>query len=85
MSKIAERLDLAPDVLDGATIVNMYGNQSALIENYKSIIEYTPSVIKLQGKHVKLQIEGCNLEIERFTAEDCKVCGNIRIIHYMQM
>ena len=84
MKKISEKLDLPPDILEGATIVNVYGNQSALVENYKSIIEYSPDQIKLQGKHIKLLIEGKNLEIDRFTLEDCKIRGDIQMVHYIQ-
>ncbi|MCH5252168.1 MAG: YabP/YqfC family sporulation protein [Lachnospiraceae bacterium] len=84
MKKISEKFDLPPDILEGATIVNVYGNQSALVENYKSIIEYSPNQIKLQGRHVKLLIEGNNLEIDRFTLEDCKIRGDIQLVHYIQ-
>ncbi len=84
MKKISEKLDLPPDILEGATIVNVYGNRSALVENYKSIIEYSPDQIKLQGKHIKLLIEGKNLEIDRFTLEDCKIRGDIQMVHYIQ-
>lgn len=80
MKRISETLDLAPDILEGSTIVNMYGNQSALVENYKSIIEYSPSLVKLQGKHVKLLIEGIDLTIDRFTPDDCKIMGNIHSV-----
>ena len=37
---LSEKLDIPPDVTEGATIINVYGNQTALVENYKSIIEY---------------------------------------------
>ena len=84
MKKISEKLDLPPDILEGETIVNVYGNRSALVENYKSIIEYSPDQIKLQGKHIKLLIEGKNLEIDRFTLEDCKIRGDIQMVHYIQ-
>ncbi len=85
MGKLAERLNIPPDVAEGATIVNMYGNHSALVENYKSIIEYSNTLIKLQGKHVKLLIEGEKLEIDRFTREDCKIRGNIQMVQYIPM
>ena len=85
MKKIAEKLDIPLDVVTGATIVNVYGNQSAVIENYKSIIEYSPCQIKLQGKHVKLLIEGQELEIDRFNQEDCKIRGKIDSVQYIQI
>ncbi len=83
MKSISEKLDLPPDILEGATVVNVYGNQSARIENYKSIIEYSPRQIKLQGKHVKLLILGDLLEIDRFSQDDCEIRGNIEEVHYI--
>ncbi len=80
---LSEKLDIPPDVTEGATIVNVYGNRSALVENYKSIIEYSDTKIKLQGKHVKLLIEGSKLEIDRFTKEDCKIRGIIHQVQYI--
>lgn len=85
MKKITEMLDLMPDILEGATIINVYGNESALVENYQSIIEYSQNQIKLQGKHVKILIEGEELLIDRFTKEDCKICGRIEKVEYIPM
>ena len=82
---LSEKLDIPPDVTEGATIINVYGNQSALVENYKSIIEYSDTQIKLQGKHIKLLIEGSKLEIDRFTKEDCKIRGIIQVVQYIPM
>ena len=85
MKKISQSVNVPPDILEGATIVTMYGGQSALVENYKSIIEFTPSHIKLQGKHIRLLFEGMNLQIDHFTRDDCKICGNIQEVHYIPM
>lgn len=82
---LSEKLDIPPDVTEGATIINVYGNQTALVENYKSIIEYSDTQIKLQGKHIKLLIEGSKLEIDRFTKEDCKIRGLIQVVQYIPM
>ena len=68
------------DILDGATIVKTYGDEYAIIENYKSIIEYTEETIKLQGKHVKVMVCGNNLCIESFEPDECRVCGKINDI-----
>lgn len=43
-----QKIGLQPDILDGATIVKTYGDEYAIIENYKSIIEYTECSVKLQ-------------------------------------
>ena len=71
MNPISKKMGLQPDILDGATIVKTYGDEYAIIENYKSIIEYTEETIKLQGKHVKILVCGNDL---------CIVCGKINDI-----
>lgn len=85
MKKVSEMFDLTPDILEGAIIINVYGNESALVENYQSIIEYSQNQIKLQGKHIKLLIEGENLLIDRFTEDDCKIYGRIEEVKYIPM
>lgn len=85
MNKLTEVFDLTPDILEGATILHVYGNECALVENYQSIIEYSQNQVKLQGKHVKLLIEGEKLLIDRFTKDDCKICGRINKVEYIPM
>ena len=84
MGRISEKLELAPDILEGATVVNLYGKDMALVENYQSIIDYSPEQIKLQGKHVKLLIQGNHLKIDRFTLDDFKIYGDICLVEYIQ-
>lgn len=80
MDPVSKKLGLQPDILDGATIVKTYGDEYAIIENYKSIIEYTETVVKLQGKHVKVILCGSSLCIESFEPDECRVCGKINEI-----
>lgn len=85
MDSVTKKLGLQPDILDGATILKAYGDEYAVIENYKSIIEYEENVVKLQGKHVKVMIHGEHLYIESFEPEECRVCGKILEIHFVKM
>lgn len=80
MDPLSKKIGLQPDILDGATIVKTYGDEYAIIENYKSIIEYTGAVVKLQGKHVKVMICGDGLCIESFEPDECRVYGKINEI-----
>ncbi len=80
MNPVSKKIGLQPDILDGATIVKTYGDEYAIIENYKSIIEYTGAVVKLQGKHVKVMICGDELCIESFEPDECRVYGKINDI-----
>ena len=49
MNPISEKLGLQPDILEGATIVKMFGTEYAIIENYKSLIEYTECLVKVHA------------------------------------
>ncbi len=80
MNPVSKRIGLQPDILDGATIVKAYGDEYAVIENYKSIIEYTGTSVKLQGRHVKVIICGERLCIESFEPDECRVFGSIHDI-----
>jgi len=73
MGNLSEKLHLAPDILGNTTVVNLYGKEMALVENYQSIIDYTSEQIKLQGRHNKLIVRGTCLRIDRFTKEACKI------------
>ena len=81
MNPISEKLGLQPDILEGATIVKMFGTEYAIIENYKSLIEYTECLVKVQGKHMRVVIEGEKLGIESFQPDECRVCGKIEKIY----
>ena len=39
MGNLSEKLHLAPDILGNTTVVNLYGKEMALVENYQSIIK----------------------------------------------
>ena len=82
MNPISEKLGLQPDILEGATIVKMFGTEYAIIENYKSLIEYTECLVKVQGKHMRVVIEGEKLGIESFQPDECRVCGKIEKIYF---
>ena len=82
MDPISEKLGLQPDILDGATIVKMFGGEYAIIENYKSLIEYTDCVVKVQGKHIRVVVEGKALRIESFRGDECRICGQIEKISF---
>lgn len=85
MNKVTGMLDLMPDILEGATIVHVYGDENVLLENYRSIIEYSQNQIRVQGKNLKLCIFGEDLVIDRFTRDDCRIFGKIHKIEYIPM
>ena len=74
---ISGKLGITRDVLLGATIITMEGNQILYIENYKGIITYTDKCIIILGQKNKIQIEGKNLQIAYYTNIDMKIQGCI--------
>ena len=49
MKSVSDKLHLPPDILEGATVINVYGKDMALVENYKSIINYSYLFIFVQN------------------------------------
>ena len=64
MGNLSEKLHLAPDILENTTVVNLYGKEMVLVENYQSIIDYTSEQIKLQGRHNIDQVHFLRLDID---------------------
>jgi len=80
--KIINSLQLPKDMMMGASIVSITGNNEAWIENYKGILEYTECRIVLQGKNCQICFEGKHLSIDYYTNEDMKISGCICHVHY---
>lgn len=78
-----ESLQLPKDIMMGACVVTMTGNQDAWIENYRGILEYTDTVILLQGKTCQICFEGTGLLIDYYTNEDMKISGCIQSVSYL--
>lgn len=81
--QLADTLKLPKDMLFGASILTMTGNQELWVENYKGIIEYTPESIILQAKTGRICICGCHLTIDYYTNEDMKIIGTIQSVSYL--
>lgn len=82
-NRIIDTCQLPKDVLSGAFILSMTGNNELLIENFKSIIKYQPEVLILQCKKNQIQINGKGLIIELYTKEEIKVAGHISEIKFL--
>ena len=80
---LVESLKLPRDMMMGASIVTVVGNEQVMVENYRGILEYTESCVMLQGKACRIAICGCNLKIAYYTNEDMKIEGKISEIRYL--
>jgi len=79
---LVNSMSLPKDILYGASILTVTGNQEIWVENYKGILEYTDHRICLQAKHCSICIMGENLHIQYYTTEDMKITGCICQIGY---
>ena len=68
-------LQLPKDILLGASIITLMGNQELRVENYKSILDYREDYILLQAKKYRIQIKGRKLQIAYYTKDEMKICG----------
>jgi len=82
-NNIIETCELPKDVLLGASMISVTGDEEILIENFKNIIEYKENSLLIQCKKYQLQIEGKNLYIEIYSKEEMKVKGIIYEIKFL--
>lgn len=78
-----EACELPKDVLLGASIISVTGDEDILIENFKNIIKYSETSILIQCKKYQVQIEGKNLWIEVYSKEEIKVKGILYEIKFL--
>ena len=81
-NSISGKIGFAGDVMLGATIVTMEGDNRLFIENYKGIITYNDKNIVVQGRKNKILVEGKNLQIEYYTNMDMKIQGCILCVKH---
>ncbi len=80
--KMISSLELPKDLMLGAAILTVTGNQEILIANYKGILEYEDSFIRVQTKNCRILISGAHLAIDYYTNEEMKITGTITDILY---
>ncbi len=80
---LVHTLKLPKDMMLGAAILTLTGNQELWVENYRGIMEYTEQSILLQTKNGRICIQGCGLRIAYYTNEDMKIIGTIQCVRYL--
>lgn len=80
--KLASATSMPKDVVLGASVVTISGNNEVCIENYRGIIEYTDVLIRVQTKGCQIRLVGRNLQIEYYTNDEMKISGRICSLEY---
>lgn len=79
---LARSLHLPEDVTKKSSIINILGNNSILIENFKSIMDYKEDFVKIKAKNRIISIHGERLTIEYYNREEIKINGRMDSIFF---
>ncbi|MEG2438079.1 MAG: YabP/YqfC family sporulation protein [Lachnospiraceae bacterium] len=80
--KVVQMSSMPRDVVLGAPIVTIVGQEEIRIENYRGIIEYTNTFIRIQTKVGQIKILGSSLQIQYYTNDEMKIIGHFSTLEY---
>jgi sporulation protein YqfC len=69
-------------VVKSSSIINILGNNTIIIENFKTIMSYKSDKIKVKAKDKYLTIYGSKLFIEYYNNEEIKITGRFEQIQF---
>ncbi|MGN0515261.1 MAG: YabP/YqfC family sporulation protein [Lachnospiraceae bacterium] len=79
---ISRTLHLPEDVVKKYSIINILGNHTMVIENFKAIMEYRSDYIKIKAKDKIISVYGTKIIIEYYNTEEIKISGNMNQIFF---
>ena len=82
-TQMVENLNLPKDLMMGAVLLHVTGQNEIEVENYRGILLYTDEHIRLSIKDGQLDITGRSLQIVYYTNSDMKITGLILQISYL--
>lgn len=82
LEQISESLSIPKDVIAGQPMINLNGNHSIRVVNYRSVELYTTEHIRLSLEKKHLEICGKQLIIESLRKEEIIIVGNILNISF---
>lgn len=77
--KFLDFMDMPAELLNDTYRITMVGNQSILIEKYKSILEYDENIIRTSSG---VTIQGTSLSIEEIGDNEIFVTGKLLTIEF---
>lgn len=75
-------LRLPEDVAQNSSIITIKGNNSIMIENFKTIMTYKNDLMKIKAKDKIISIFGSNLSVEYYNSDEIKVSGKFEQIQF---
>lgn len=78
VNKLIHIMELEPDILPGLPVIELFGNQRLIIENYLRVTDYSAEQIYIALSFGHLQIYGSNLLLARLAQDKLVVTGRIQ-------
>ena len=75
--RITTALELPKDIMLNLPVVNIVGDEEALVSNHKGLLEYGPGHVRLASSVGQIKIFGTNLILKEISAEIVMIMGKI--------
>ena len=80
--RVADWLEIPPDVLLDLPRITLMGNVHVTIENHRGLVRISPEVIEVATLPGRILIEGKNLAIRLLHRDELTVTGEIHWVRY---
>lgn len=81
--QMTEKLELPKDVMLGAVLLHLTGQQELDIENFKGLVAFSDQQIIITVKNGRLEIQGERLIMKQYSNDALKITGKILNINYI--
>jgi len=78
-----ERMGLPMDALLGASMVQVFSDKAAVIENHRGLVEYTDRLIGIAAPGRTIRIRGQRLAVAAMNRFRIRVTGRIEAVEYL--
>ena len=82
--RLAEALDMPPDVVLDVPRLIAVGHLQVLVQNYRGLVEYTPDRVVLGTTPGRLAVRGEDLRIGTISDEEIIITGQIAAIEFVR-
>jgi len=81
--KLAQMIDLPPDITSDIPRMTLFGNLKLYIENHRGIVHFSENQLKLALSKGALELNGQDLIIRAISAEEIWIEGVIKELKYI--
>ena len=81
-NRLAQALDLPPDLLADLPRVTVVGSSQVTVENHRGLIEFTPNRVRIAAKEGAVEVEGERLILRLILPEEIILEGRVRAVSF---